>query len=169
MSVYLFNSFFSVASLYESVKVSAKFKGWMSNGKWCDRLMQKKTQICEKPNCEKRQRIRRTSKPQKPRRNFHPNFVSLSLLISLFSFYLCYTHSLTFVFNHFSLCLFFFNVFFCLSPLTYVHYSFSMSIFPLYLMLLTLPTRMSRLISKCRLLLKWSWRHFWMKWILRYS
>ena len=29
----------------------------------------------------------------------------------------------------------------------------------------TLPTRMSRLISKCRLLLKWSWRYFWMKWL----
>jgi hypothetical protein len=135
MSVYLFNSFFS-ASLYESVKVSAKFKGWMSNGEMMWQTNAEKnadlreTKLWETPKNKENLKTSKTSAKFSPEICF-----SLSLLISPFSFsYFCYTHSLTFVSNR-SLCLFFFNIFFYLSC---VHYC--LSIFPSNRLPLTFPS-----------------------------
>ncbi len=135
MSVYLFNSFFS-ASLYESVKVSAKFKGWMSNGEMMWQTNAEKNADLRETKLWETPKNKENLKTSKTSAKFSPEiYFSFSLLISPFSFsYFCYTHSLTFVSNR-SLCLFFFNIFFYLSC---VHYC--LSIFPSNRLPLTFPS-----------------------------
>ena len=92
--------------LYESVKVSAKFNGWMSNGEmmWQAKMQNKLLWLCEK--CTKQGTNQTlTSKPQKPRENFtqislsnthahaHTHTISLSLSLSLTH---THTHTLSY-------------------------------------------------------------------------